>query len=138
MPKGRQFWDYSRHINKNLCPSLHCLLLSSTDDYVLPLTFCIPSPFSDPLAPEYPVHAMGYFQDAYKETEAVVSCNIQYSHAATCCCQMVRFLLLLCSHAWFPLVYSCLPDPSHSQFKSLKLSNPLNFLLDFFSDIFMS
>lgn len=69
-------------LRKNLCPSLHCLLFTSTDDCVLLLTYCTPFPFSDPLAPEYPVPAMTYFQDVYKETEAVLSCNIQYFHAA--------------------------------------------------------
>lgn len=114
-------------LTKNLCPSLHCLLLSSTDNYVVPLTFCTPFPFSDPLAPEYPVHPMRYFQDGCKETEAVVSCNLL----------LCSHLLLpigegfVAPHAWFPCVYSCLPDPSHSQTKSLKLSKPLNFLLDF-------
>lgn len=115
-------------LTRNWRPSLCCLLLPCADAFVLPLTFLHPlSPFSDPLASENPAHTMGCLQVVYKETEAVVSCNVQHAHAATCCCRRVRFLLLLYSLAWFPCVYSCLSDPSHSQFKSLKLAKSLHF-----------
>lgn len=59
MPKGRQVWDYSRHINKKLMsfPALP-FPFTSADDYVLLLTCCTPFPFGDTLAPEYPVHVI--------------------------------------------------------------------------------
>lgn len=116
-------------LTKNWRPSLCCLLLPCTDDFVLPLTFLHPPfPFSDPLVSENPAHAMGYLQVVYKETQAVVSRNVQYAHATTCCCQTVRSLLLLCSLAGFTCAYSCLSDPSLSWFKSLKLSKSLHFI----------
>lgn len=105
-------------LTKNWRPSLHCLLLPCTDDFALLLTLLQPPyPFSDPVASENPAHAMGFLQVVYKETEAVVTFNTQPAHAATYCCQRVKFLFPLYSLAWFPCAHFSLSDPSCSQFK---------------------
>lgn len=111
----------------NWRPSLKCLLLPCTDNFVLPFTFlCPPFRFRDPSASENTALGMGYLPFIYQETEAVVSQNMQQVCAVVC--QRVGFLLLLCSLALLP----CLSYSSLSWFKLLKLSKSMPFFWIYF------